>query len=390
MSLFTLFTSYRREDAAQIEGIEQQLRLRGVRSWRDVRNLEHGAATPEQIRRAIRLETAGFLAFVTKSYLERRRDREDVVWGLELPEAAARWKAGGYPLTPLFSGTRSAALAARCAEEGLPDLSTANGGHAPECPASPDELAAAFQSEARAQLRNAIIRSDGPLVIAFRSFPMASLPANARLDIDWTAEIDGGTADVWSQQLLPALDDLKGAISTAGVRHLAVHVLTRLGAALAFGIKFPLASGIALVCHGRDGEAWDEDKEGPARPLREDRVAYEGDGAVAILELSIVRDLGRDATELALRVHAAHHVRLSTAGADRSTDPRPIARAIAQQVGDVARTLQSTGVTDLHVLLASPAPLALLIGRQLHALGRVHIYYRDENGHTTRAYSMVA
>lgn len=389
MSPFTFFTSYRREDAEPIEGLEQQLRLRGVRSWRDVRNLGHGAATPEQIRRAIRFETDGFLAFVTEVYLERRRDREDVVWGLEMPEAAARWKAGGYPLTPLFSGTRSTALAARCAEEGLPDLSAANGGHMPECSAAP-EIVAAFRSEARAQLRNAVIGSDGSLVVAFRSFPMASLPADARLDIDWTAEVDGGSPEVWEQQLLPALHDLKAAISAAGVRHLAVHVLTRLGAALAFGIKFPLATGIALVCHGRDGEAWKEDEAGPARPLREDRTTYDGDRAIAILELSIVRDLGRDAAELALRVRASHHVRLSTAGADRSTDPRPIARVVAQQVGDVTRTLQSEGVTDLHLLLASPAPLALLIGRQLHALGRVHVYFRDENGHITRAYSVVA
>ena len=66
-------------------GGDARMRLRGIRSWRDLRNIPHGAATQRQIRAAIRVETDAFVALVTPVYLERRRDREDLVWNLELP-----------------------------------------------------------------------------------------------------------------------------------------------------------------------------------------------------------------------------------------------------------------------------------------------------------------
>ncbi len=388
MRPFTLFTSYRRVDSDAIEGLERQLRIRGLRSWRDVRSIGHGAASTDEIRRAIRAETDGFLAVATNEYLARNPGRADVVWDVELPEAGDRWRSGRYPVTPLFVGTQAKCWAQRCAEEGLADLGSANGSHAGGDPASAEH---AFSAEAHAQLRNALTGAGSELVVAFRSFPMATLPPAALLDIDWAAEIDSRGPETWQEELLPALDDLHDALGAAGVRMLHVHVLARLSAALAFGIKIPLATGIHLTPYGRDGEVWDARASLETRPLlREDRLAHRGDPRVAVVELSIVRDLARDGAALAEQVGAATHLRLASATADRSTDPRPEAGAVAGQIGDTARRLRTEGITDFHVLLASPAPLAVLIGQQLHAIGRVHAYFRDDAGRLARAFSTSA
>ncbi len=65
---YELFTSYRREDRTRATEIETALRLRGVSSWRDVRNIPHGSETVGQITRAITEETNGFLSLVSATY----------------------------------------------------------------------------------------------------------------------------------------------------------------------------------------------------------------------------------------------------------------------------------------------------------------------------------
>lgn len=390
MTAYTLFTSYRRADGDYIDRLERQMRLHGLRSWRDVRNIPHGSATAEQIRCAIASETDGLVAFVTKPYLERHRDREDLVWDIELPDAAQRWTTGTYGVTPFFFGTRARALADRCAAEHLPDLAGANGRVVPG-DLAPDTLEAEFRAEARAQLANALAGRGQELVAAFRSFSMASLPGAAFLDIDWARDVDGSTEHAWARDLLPALDDLADALGTARVRKLDLHVLARLDAALPFGMKLPLSTGITITPYGRDGERWDPRAGADgARPLREERLERAGKPNVAVVELGIVRDLARDAATLAETVGAGIHQRLFHVEPTRSWDVRSAAGAVADQIGDAVRGLRSRGASEYHLLLASPAPLAVLIGRQLKAIGRVHVYYRAESGAITRAFSATA
>jgi hypothetical protein len=69
-------------------------------------------------------------------------------------------------------------------------------------------------------------------------------------------------------------------------------------------------------------------------------------------------------------------------------DLAPNVRPIAQSVGDELRALASEGVRDFHVVLSAPAPLAVAIGRQLHALGRVSLYYADEHRMLARAFTL--
>ncbi len=243
---------------------------------------------------------------------------------------------------------------------------------------------------ARAQLANALHHSPADLAVTFRSFPMAP-PGDARLDVDWTGQVDGAAEADWDQTLFPALEDLRDALLAAGVTHLRVHVLARLNALLALGMHLPLATKVEMTVIGRGAEPWPRpDETRTVRPLLEQCVPTPegGSARVGVVELSLIADLGRDAAAVAMHTRAGHHVRIASASADRTFEARVVARAAAEQIGDAVRALRDGGVTEFHVLLASPAPMAVLIGRQLHALGRVHAYFSNRDRVITRAYAV--
>jgi hypothetical protein len=55
----------------------------------------------------------------------------------------------------------------------------------------------------------------------------------------------------------------------------------------------------------------------------------------------------------------------------------PVAVAFASQVGQLARQLNSQGITDIHLFARIPSALAILIGQKLVACGRIHLYWFD-------------
>ena len=57
-------------------------------------------------------------------------------------------------------------------------------------------------------------------------------------------------------------------------------------------------------------------------------------------------------------------------------------------IGAELRALANLGVNDFHLLLAAPAPMAVAIGRQLHALGRVSLYYANADRQPVRAFTL--
>lgn len=121
----TAFLSYRRTDAADLRLLERALRLRGVRTWRDVNDVPLGGATEEEIVRAIATETDAFVLYASPRLYEAD---STFIWQKELPVADARWRANRYPVVVLYRGTTPDQLSSRCKDLGLTDFgSVANG-----------------------------------------------------------------------------------------------------------------------------------------------------------------------------------------------------------------------------------------------------------------------
>ncbi len=81
----TALLSYAREDAEEVKFLQLQLKVRGVRAWRDVTDLPLGGATEDEIVHAIENVADAFVIYVTPRSLT-----SDFVWNVEIPAALKR------------------------------------------------------------------------------------------------------------------------------------------------------------------------------------------------------------------------------------------------------------------------------------------------------------
>ncbi len=63
------FLSYRRVDVEEVRLLQQEIKLRGIRAWRDVTDLPLGGYTQDEIVRAIDQESDVFVLYVTPGKL---------------------------------------------------------------------------------------------------------------------------------------------------------------------------------------------------------------------------------------------------------------------------------------------------------------------------------
>lgn len=368
-----MFLSYRRFDVDEVRGLERQLRLRGVRTWRDVNDLHLGGATEDEILQAIAHESDAFALYATPRLYEAD---STFIWHKELPAADQRWRRERYPVIALYRNTGREDLSNRCAQLQITDFGTkAVGEWIPrrgDSDAGPDAIKRAHATVSRQVLRTVLDRRltrEG--VIALRSFPMPDLPSDTLLDLDWTSVIEGIEPDQWASELFPSLHDLAEELERRGLFDLTLYPHARLTLCVAFGIVFPLASRFRIRLMGREGE-WVQ-QPGPAPLSIEPDIDQAGDAKRALLAFGFTRDLQSFAEELMLTLKPGHVRQVRPSQLNLASQVRPI----STQIGAELRTLAGQGVSEFHIVLAAPAPLAIAVGRQLHALGQVSLYYAD-------------
>jgi hypothetical protein len=143
---------------------------------------------------------------------------------------------------------------------------------------------------------------------------------------------------------------------------------------------------MTLLLEGQK-ETWSTE----ARPSEKDPLHREwifsdqGDPKVAVIEVATSRSTkqGVAATLPGIGLTPGYHIRLTSAEFSReSVSDAAHARAIAQQVGRVCQELcDERGVRHLHLFVAIPVELAVLIGHQLNALCPVTLYeFKNDEG----------
>ncbi len=124
----TAFLSYAREDAEEVKYLQQQLKVRGVRAWRDVSDLPLGGSNEGKIIQAIDQEADAFVLYVTPQCLA-----SDFIWDVEVPAALRRWERDhAFNIVPILHGVTFGELEQHCAYRGLRSLKTFNGVSLPE------------------------------------------------------------------------------------------------------------------------------------------------------------------------------------------------------------------------------------------------------------------
>src|SRR6266480_2431086 len=118
----TAFLSYKREDAEEVKYLQQQLKVRGVRAWRDVTNLPLGGSNEREIVRAIEQECDVFVLYVTPQCLV-----SDFIWETEVPTALNRWmRDQAFNVVAILRGVTNEELQGFCAAHGYRSLKEFN------------------------------------------------------------------------------------------------------------------------------------------------------------------------------------------------------------------------------------------------------------------------
>jgi len=386
----TAFLSYKREDAGQVKYLQQQLKARGVRAWRDVTDLPLGGSNEREIVKAINQESDAFVIYITPECLQ-----SDFIWDIEVRAALQRWEQDPeYKIIPILQGVTFAQVQQNSIARGYRSLTEFNA-----VPLSnPTHDKEQFNKELRSiaerimkatyTLRLRRVGADRTYEprINFHTFHYEPPTPSLDLDLDWTELFESKdevpTGDEWEDILLTALDDVKNMLSAkTPSRKLHVYLNARLPAAIALGAAIPATAHFELLLQSNHSTWSTKGTPTDPSPLRLLSFHEKGDAQSALIELAISRNTAPGIAQSlpTLNISYKHHVRFEPKDEPPNSDAvKDAAHALAmsRQIGMELRNLcDNKGISHLHLFAALPVELAVMVGHQLNAVCAVTLYY---------------
>ena len=378
------FISYRRTRAAEVSELARRLKARGIPLWIDISDLGPGS-TEEQITNALDdPNCASGLAWLTPDVADSA-----VIRRVEVPRLVQRARRGDafFAVMAVAGGLEYADAAHVAADNlGTADLRFWNLHKVEGDPAPAEELDKVADTVLRHRLGAVIaaMPAEAPLAVGLwvrREPPQDDHPG---LQLDWHETFSGRTATTgaWDTVLLPALRSVHREIGrTSAGRRIVVHGHPTLAAAFALGRACPAVSGLSLawVQTGLDGSRclWSlsEPRQASGFIARSQGVNPAG-GGLAVL-VSVMHD-----ASLAFGATAALPPMRATVEVDPVSDDRRGrltpggAVDLANEIAEAVRTARSTfqGIRTIHLFLACPVGLAVMLGQLLNAVGPITIY----------------
>ncbi len=350
----------------------------------DISDLGPGS-TEEQIREALNAPTcSSALVWVTPEV-----ESSPVIRRVEVPSIIARVRANDD-----FFGVFVAAGgldyndATRIAAEnaGAVDLRYWNLYKVMGDPATADELIAAADVVLDQRLKKiASHLSEGEEVrigLWVRVPPPASGPG--ALELDWNESFTGRSATLasWEAELLPALASVHRHVA----RHLAghpvvLHGLPTLAAATAIGRAFPAVAGVPIrweqLAPDSSRTHWSlaHPLEDSGFTLRVSGSDPGGEGLAVLVSVLTDTSLAFGATRGLPRMRAVVEVVPPTVGTVPWLSPGR-ARHLVEEIAAAVRRarVDYIGIKEIHLFLAAPAGIAVLLGQLLNAVGPITLY----------------
>jgi hypothetical protein len=356
------------------DALDLALRLRGVPIWRDRRRMGWGDYKSETVQAAIGEQCSGFVLHYAEPVLD-----SDFVCDIELPAMDARRRRD----PEFFSGAvfRFSPLAQagqRLRDRANVELGEPLGSRVVDGDPTEGLRAAANDVLARylyAQLDDNVVR------VQVETRDALPVESEAVLQLAWAPPLahDADEYDhgVWTQQLQPALADLRQALTdTRAPRTLRVGGNMHLSAALALGYEFREPTGWSLQLD-RDGLSCFSDRVAP--DLGGWRVVRSPGGGDVDHRLVICVHASKN-LDAAVTRHcgelAPAKIRVDISPPDgvagRTTVTPDSVNALAAAIAaEVLHIRDAYGTTETHLYLACPWPLAALLGWHLGSCGRV-------------------
>ncbi len=384
------FLSYRRARAAEASLLIAVLRDRGIPTWQDIADF---ATTPteEALRRVLADPgTASAIMFATPEV-----EHSPVIRDIEAPAIVARHLRGdGFFAVPVAAGGLDYADMPRVLGPHL-GLTHLPGWNILRIAADPaDEATAASIADLVLEQRLATIHARLPVANALRVMistraPLPKAPGPA-LAIDLTHRFTGrvATADAWATTILPGLRSIVRAVqSRAAGRDVELSGLVAIPAAVAVGAAFLSLAGVRIT--------WCQDQQSFGKPsaiwgLHHDRepsgfqvVTHPrtvGASDIALL-VSVAADVDGDFNLVSGTMPSLRAVISVARPASTSNATRPVLTAgqaldVAHLAIDALRATRSSYQArgTVHLFLAVPVGLAMMIGQLLNTFGQIQTY----------------
>ena len=385
------FLSYRRtriDEAKLLIAAQHDL---GIPTWYDLENLEAGP-TDDQLRATLNAATtANAIVWLTPDVAESL-----VIGNIELPLIIRRERRqDGFFAVPVAAGGLGYSAAANA---GAVPFMAANLAQWNQCKVAGNPIVAAEAGEiAERVLRQRLRRiherlpRDEPLRLGLytRRRPPHAL-GNAALVLDWQHRFDPGTghrmahAGAWDDSLLPALRTIRACVGVeAPDRPLRAFGFPGLPAATALGAAFVAPAGIDV--------SWEQ--EIPGQPAQRWSLACErtpsgfvsecwphdraGDLAVMVsvnapVEPAAARVIGATPVRASVQVHRDDAIDNSfLADAGQAAD---LAWTIVEAMRNARTTYPDLTGGTVHLFMAVPAGVAMMVGQLLNTFGTVQTY----------------
>jgi hypothetical protein len=378
------FLSYKRERKAEAELLIAAQHDLGIPTWRDLDNLDE-VPTEDELRKVLRDPgTANAILWLTPEVA-----LSDMVRKVEAPLILERAREkDGFFVVPVAAGGLDYAEAAALVDPGftLEDLRHWNLRKVMTDPAGPKEAAeiAARVLRRRVAAIHRALPPDEPLRIALHTRKAPPDPG-AALILSWLHRFEGREAKpgAWEEHLLPALRVVANVIEEeAPGRRIVASGLAAIPAAVALGAEFlaprRLEIGWEQYTLGRPLQLWSlsETPEASGFQVRCDARELGGKDLAVLVSLT-------DEVEPALRSSLPVCPPFRAVLKFWKAGKPPHDLQTPGQATDLAYTLQREvrnalgeypEITRVHLFMAVPAGLAMMIGQLLNNVSSVQTY----------------
>ena len=383
------FLSYRRSRSEECARLIASQHERGIPTWRDVDDL-NTEPTETELRRVLRDDGIANVVL----WISPETAGSPMIRNVEAPIAFERHgRDDGFFVVPVAAGGlgyQEAAAAIRNSVS-LSNVANWNTIKLEADPATDADIARVANQILKQRLRaiDARLPEGAPLRISFNTRRAVGSQPGSALVIDWSHRFGGdynreASAADWQWKLLPALTDVKKAIEQiVPHRQLLVSGFASLPAATALGCELMATSGIDTAWEQRMPDAnvqiWS------LKGGREDAgfSATFLDGELGSGDLAVLVSVNNDVTQAVASsegeigpFRAYVHLNRDDSGQGAVLETPGQAVDLARKTVEAARRARGEYATSgrVHVFMAVPAGLAMLIGQLLNTLGPVQTY----------------
>jgi hypothetical protein len=380
------FLSYRRTRLNEARLLIEAQHDVGIPTWQDLSDLAAGH-TDALLREALAADTtANAVCWLTPDI-----EKSDVITRTELPETLKRIERNdGFFLVPVAAGGLDYKDVSGVVGTylGTHDLSQWNMQKVASDPITANDAAGIAQHvlKRRVQEISKYLRAGEPLRLVINTRKKPAFEPGVALSLDWTHRFDGRLAnppDAWKEQLLPALEIVAQSCEQhAPGRRIIAEGLCALPAAVALGSSFLTTRRLPLawrqISPKRAPVLWslDEPPESSGFTSQTVNGNVSGDDLAVLLSVASNVEPAFGASRPQLPAFRGMVV-VTKAGNYPHDIETPgqavdIVRIVSEALRQARDKLQPRGA--VHLFLAVPAGLAVMIGQSLNTFGPIQTY----------------